>query len=354
MRVPREGPGLKRPWHGRHLSSSSVIMEDGFKPSPAVLRSWAECDTTNMTGFPFHQHRATGPVAAADPNAASPADLLNPFAPMDGGGPMAPHHIKLSPGHQPQFHHQAQFPPHPQQNGYGHVAAATYSSAARDYLLRRDHMQTFSDTFGPAHPADQSHMLFSGMVADPHHHHQMRLSLPGPTDMYGRTDSFNHHHHHHQMSRTDHHNPFANPYHPHHHHIQPPPGAFYRYLRTNPIKHEMTCLWIDGDQMPPRKPCNKIFGTMHEIVSHIAVEHVGGPECTNHTCSWQDCPRNGRPFKAKYKLVNHIRVHTGEKPFPCPFPGCGKVFARSENLKIHKRTHTGKSPHLKYSNCISM
>lgn len=74
----------------------------------------------------------------------------------------------------------------------------------------------------------------------------------------------------------------------------------------------------------------------------IQVEHVGGPECTNHACFWQNCPRNGRPFKAKYKLVNHIRVHTGEKPFPCPFPGCGKVFARSENLKIHKRTHTGK------------
>ena len=53
---------------------------------------------------------------------------------------------------------------------------------------------------------------------------------------------------------------------------------------------------------------------MHEIVTHITVEHVGGPEIANHACFWDGCPREGRPFKAKYKLVNHIRVHTGEKP----------------------------------------
>ena len=71
---------------------------------------------------------------------------------------------------------------------------------------------------------------------------------------------------------------------------------------------------------------------MQDIVTHITVDHVGGPEVSNHTCFWLDCPRGNRPFKAKYKLVNHIRVHTGEKPFPCTHVGCGKVFARSEKL----------------------
>jgi len=134
------------------------------------------------------------------------------------------------------------------------------------------------------------------------------------------------------------------------------PGAFFRYMRQ-PIKQEMSCKWIDENQMNrPKKTCDRTFSTMHEMVTHVSMEHVGGPEQSNHICFWEDCPREGKSFKAKYKLVNHIRVHTGEKPFPCPFPGCGKIFARSENLKIHKRTHTGKAfipPPLLITYCFS-
>ena len=30
-----------------------------------------------------------------------------------------------------------------------------------------------------------------------------------------------------------------------------------------------------------KKMCNRIFHTMHDVVTHLTVDHVGGPEVTN-------------------------------------------------------------------------
>jgi uncharacterized Zn-finger protein len=224
---------------------------------------------------------------------------------------------------------------------------------SRDFLLRRDNdynpssAATADPLFHHTHPSIHDN-LNPHQLGNHFHQHQMRMGIPS---------EYTHHYHQSNYPSVHHHNLANLPVNP------GTSGAFFRYMRHPPaIKQEMQCLWIDHEQPPHHlstglgslastnnnnnddgrsKTCNKIFNSMQEIVTHLTVDHVGGPECTTHVCHWLGCTRNGRPFKAKYKLVNHIRVHTGEKPFPCPFPSCGKVFARSENLKIHKRTHTG-------------
>jgi len=210
-----------------------------------------------------------------------------------------------------------------------------YSQAARDLFLRRGSEPSSFHAVEATHAAAAAaatHPVFTSGLQDPFSSlHDPMQGMTGAR-LAGMAEWSSH-----QMNPA---NPMYSSAYMNAHHGA---GAFYRYLR-NPsgLRQEITCMWVDPDMPPPRKPCCKVFGSMHEIVTHITVEHVGGPEIANHACFWENCPREGKPFKAKYKLVNHIRVHTGEKPFPCPFPGCGKVFARSENLKIHKRTHTGK------------
>lgn len=101
-----------------------------------------------------------------------------------------------------------------------------------------------------------------------------------------------------------------------------------------PNDHTLLCLW---------DKCMHEFTSLSSLVTHLDQTHTLA--MTQFVCLWENCSRQMKPFDARYKLITHLRCHTGEKPYQCDVPSCLRSFSRLENLKLHTRTHTGEKPY---------
>ncbi|ORE05612.1 hypothetical protein BCV72DRAFT_136098 [Rhizopus microsporus var. microsporus] len=102
------------------------------------------------------------------------------------------------------------------------------------------------------------------------------------------------------------------------------------------------CQWED---------CDEEFNKLEELTNHVKADHIGSGK-TQYYCLWKDCPRQQKPFTKRHKMHNHLRTHTGERPFICTHPDCGKKFSRPDSLTTHVKIHSNIRPYLcKQPNC---
>jgi uncharacterized Zn-finger protein len=49
-----------------------------------------------------------------------------------------------------------------------------------------------------------------------------------------------------------------------------------------------------------------------------------------------------KKFALAQYLKEHTYIHTGQKPFKCPYEGCTKAFRQAGKLSMHKKFHQNK------------
>ena len=89
-----------------------------------------------------------------------------------------------------------------------------------------------------------------------------------------------------------------------------------------------------GGERVPCRVCNKTVSCTATLRDHMRT-HTGERPFKCSECNLS--------FSQRSNLRMHKRLHTGERPYMCGI--CGKTFARSSHLPAHMRTHTGEKPY---------
>ena len=79
--------------------------------------------------------------------------------------------------------------------------------------------------------------------------------------------------------------------------------------------------------------CDKKFTTRFSLRRHVST-HAPAKTFTCNICFKQ--------FALGQYLKEHTYIHTGQKPFKCPFEGCTKAFRQAGKLSLHKKFHQNK------------
>lgn len=103
-----------------------------------------------------------------------------------------------------------------------------------------------------------------------------------------------------------------------------------------PNGQDMINMMFDNNKIYRCRQCLRLCSSPAELKRHTKSHHQTSERlrfCCSH-CS--------KRFAQSSHLQQHIRVHTGVRPFKCRF--CSKSFAQSTHLQQHIKMHTGDKP----------
>jgi hypothetical protein len=139
------------------------------------------------------------------------------------------------------------------------------------------------------------------------------------------------------------------------------PSGYYTYLVPIPPEGQAaddqrrypTHYQSEGPQGP------NVYGMPHYLVPTNQQTRRRRQSSAEKPVPKHICETCGRPFLRPSSLETHYRKHTGERPFPCPFPGCKRAepnngFSVQSNMKRHlTQIHKGWSRNDRESSPLS-
>jgi KRAB domain-containing zinc finger protein len=94
--------------------------------------------------------------------------------------------------------------------------------------------------------------------------------------------------------------------------------------------HKRTHLELNEQRPYKCDQCEKRFTQSGHLSIHVKCSHLGMEGRII-------CPTCGQKNKTKQALTNHLRIHSGEKPYECNAVGCGFTSATSSGVTTHNK-----------------
>ena len=77
--------------------------------------------------------------------------------------------------------------------------------------------------------------------------------------------------------------------------------------------------------------CKSLFRSKKALNDHIMENHS--------EYDVFECELCHKSLSTKLGLKEHMNIHTGNRPYKCPFEGCSQTFRQSSQFSIHKKVH---------------